>query len=93
MDYETLIEQFKEYARERIAEHSAAIKAKYQSETLATDVRLQVFNQHLDDLKLQLQGKVNEITAQNAHTDAQTLQGKLQSSYNVYINGFYKMEF
>ena len=92
---EQILSGFQQYAREIINEHSKDIREKYKN-GISGEVRLSVFNQHLDALKSELLNKMRELSVQYKNetgADEKLITGRLHTQYDNYINEFFKTEF
>lgn len=93
---EQTLARFREYAREMIDTHTSQIREKYNKEAVQGEVRLQIYNEHLDELKQQLQTKMRELSMKYSNEvggDGRLIATRLNTVYNNNINEFFKTEF
>jgi Ni,Fe-hydrogenase III component G len=94
MNVDSILAEFNSYAKEIIKKHTEVIKRTYsknENEQLSYEIRLKVFNEHLDSLKEELQQKLNTLLS-SRKTDTQA-KYSLMNVYEKHINEFFRSEF
>lgn len=88
---ENIVLEFQSFATGCMHNYASAIKQKYAQKNVASEERLQVFNENLDSLKADLHIKMRALV--DKVEEKTRLQKQLAEIYEAVVNDFYGKEF